>query len=143
MNHKHVYNFPALRLKKKMTDQRQIRQDKEGQDNTRDILDWLGTVRDRAGTARDRAGIVRDRAGIIRDRAGIIRDKWHNYENTRTPSKSVFEILGKFHSHGQNRAQRLRYVILWHIVIWYMGLFCLSVFLYKISTFWSSLKWVC
>ena len=46
--------------------------------------------------------------------------------------KSVFEMVGKFQSHGQNRAQRLRDVMLWQILTYYMQYFWFSWFFYNI-----------
>ena len=39
----------------------------------------------------------------------------NNFWTHHSISKSIFEILGKSQSHGQNRVQRLRYIILWQI----------------------------
>ena len=42
------------------------------------------------------------------------------------------EIIDKSQSHGQNKAQRLRYNILWQILTWHKQLFLLYSFVYVI-----------
>ena len=44
-------------------------------------------------------------------RSPQLRGAWLAHEH-----KSIFEIMGKFQSHDQNRAQRLHYVILRQII---------------------------
>ena len=46
---------------------------------------------------------------------------------------SVFEIMGKFQSHGQNRAQRLHYIICGPTVTCDMQFIGNSAFVYKVS----------
>ena len=57
----------------------------------------------------------------------------HMSAQTESVDKSVFEIIGKCQSHGQNSVHYLRYVILSQIMTCNKQFFCIYGYLFQIS----------